>query len=78
MLIGKNIEDKETDPEKIDQLNVTNSYTFRITNNGKFVSKVKFYLSSEIKSEEEEFENEYKKDIFFIEPSEMELAIMQT
>jgi len=49
-----------------------------MTNNGKYQSNVKFYLSSEIKSEEEEFENEYKKDIFFIEPKEMELAIMQT
>ncbi len=79
LLIGKNIEDKQVEEtENICPLTLTNSNTFRITNNGKFQTNVKFYLSSEIKSEEEEFENEFKREIFFIDPTEMELAIMQT
>jgi hypothetical protein len=52
-----------------------NSSSFRITNCGKYECNVKFYLSSEIKSEEEELEKEYKKEIFFIDPKEMKLNI---
>ena len=46
----------------------TNSSVFRITNNGKYECNIKFYLSSETKSLEEQYEKDYKAGIFFIEP----------
>ena len=52
-----------------------NSSVFRIINNGKYEAEVKFFLSSEVKSEEEKLENIYMKDIFFIDKSEMKLGI---
>ncbi len=55
LLIGKNPEDRNTEEMKI-----RNSSTFRITNNGSFEADIKFYLSSEVKSEEEEFEKEFQ------------------
>jgi len=56
-----------------------NSSTFRITNNGKFEAQIKFYLASNLSNEEEgdkyeEFKD-YFKNIFLIDPPEMNLAI---
>lgn len=64
LLIGKNPE-KRQDPE----VKRINSTTFRISNQGKFDAKIQFGLMSSV------IENnaDYKKDIFFFEPKELEI-----
>ena len=73
LLIGKNPEDRNTEEMKI-----RNSSTFRITNNGSFEANVKFYFSSDVKAEQPEFEKDFKKGVFFLEPEEMTLGIDET
>jgi len=63
LLIGK-------DPAKKDDENIKgmNSSTFRITNNGKFESDIKFYFASELKDEEDDNSmleyKEYQREVF--------------
>lgn len=73
LLIGKNPEDKEND-----NLMALNSSTLKITNSGDYEADVKFYLSSEVKAENAIFQDLYKEGIFFIEPREMTLGLMET
>ena len=66
LLIGKNPMNRQN-PE----LKAMNSTTFRITNQGKFDCELQFDLMSTILSEQ----NDYKKEIFFIEPEKMLLKV---
>lgn len=62
--MGKNAEDRENPETKR-----INSVTFNISNAGKFDAKLEFSLMSTVTEDNPE----YKKDIFFLDPPEMEI-----
>lgn len=66
LLVGKNPANRSTPAVK-----AMNSTTFRITNQGKFDCELQFDLMSSIISDQQD----YKKDIFFVEPDKLLLKV---
>ena len=66
LLIGKNPANRQQPAIK-----TMNSTTFRLTNQGKFDCELTFELMSSIMADQ----NDYKKDVFFIEPEKMLLKV---